>query len=390
MPKCSVLDLFAGAGGLSLGFSQAGFNVEAAIECDAWASETYQKNHGQTRVYCLDITEEDDPFFKQFKGVDAVIGGPPCQGFSISASNRRDPKDKRNYLYKNFLNVVAIVSPKLILIENVKEFATKKDPSGEKILDTLENKLSLMGYRINGLLLNAKHFGVPQDRVRFFLLASKYKKPIVHQTHGLKNTLFNKYKPCLSLWDAISDLPEVKPRQFKEGETFTYEKLPENTYQKEMRKGSDLIKNHIPMRHTDRIIERLSKITIGTNVESIEEKHKPRKRGQIQEISGKTYSQNHRRLNPNVPGKTITASFYSSFIHPFQHRNLTVREAARIQSFPDWFEFYGLRTKLSHKLLNKKGIYHEMHLDQFNQVGNAVPPILAKVLANALLKTLEG
>lgn len=143
------------------------------------------------------------------------------------------------------------------------------------------------------------------------------------------------------------------------------------------------------MRHSDRIIERFSKISVGRNGECVPVEHYPRTRGESQNISGKIYSQNHRRLDPLLPSSTITASFYSSFIHPYQDRNLTAREAARIQGFPDTFHFFGKKTRLSHKLLKKKKIFEDVHLDQFNQVGNAVPPILAKKLAKALLDTLR-
>jgi DNA (cytosine-5)-methyltransferase 1 len=191
----------------------------------------------------------------------------------------------------------------------------------------------------------------------------------------------------ISQLKAISDLPEVIPRQNKEGDKFNYRVASENKYQENLRGASSSVQNHIPMRHTNRIIERFSHIRLDNSLDKLSIEHQPRKRGSSLEISGKIYSQNHRRLSPDKPSKTITASFYSSFIHPYQNRNLTVREAARLQTFPDSFIFYGLRTRLSHKLLAKKGIHSEMHLDQFNQVGNAVPPKMAELLAVQLIKS---
>ena len=193
----------------------------------------------------------------------------------------------------------------------------------------------------------------------------------------------------LTLWDAISDLPEVIPRIHNEEDVFDYPVAPSNQYQVQLRNGSSKIHNHIPMRHTDRIIERFSKITVDARNLCLPDDLKPYSKENREKVSSRIYDQNHRRLDPYKPCSTITASFYSSFIHPFQHRNLTVREAARVQSFPDSFIFYGKRTRLSHKLLKKKGIWEDVHLDQFNQVGNAVPPILAKFLAESLVKTID-
>ena len=158
---------------------------------------------------------------------------------------------------------------------------------------------------------------------------------------------------------------------------------------KKNRNGADMVYNHEPMRHTARVIERFKLIPINGNTQSVPSEFRNRKRGEVNELSAKVYHQNHRRLNPDVPCKTITASFYSSFVHPFQHRNITVREAARVQGFPDSFKFLGKRTTLSKKLLEKKGIFEDIHLDQFNQVGNAVSPPVAEAIGK-YLKTLKN
>lgn len=375
--KYKAIDLFAGAGGLSLGFMNAGFDIELAIEIDDWAHQTYKANHPNVNAICSDITKLPDSYFEKYKNIDAVVGGPPCQGFSIAASNRRDPNDKRNFLYREFLRVVKITDPSFVLIENVKEISTKKNELGETILSEITKRLEDSGYQVTFDILNTKDYQIPQERKRFFLLASKFDTP----------NFPTKMKDEITLWDAISDLPEVTPRQHKEGDKFNYRVDSENKYQENLRGSSSTVQNHIPMRHTDRIIERFSHISLGNSVDKLSIEHQPRKRGSSSEISGKTYSQNHRRLSPDKPSKTITASFYSSFIHPYQNRNLTVREAARLQTFPDSFIFHGLRTRLSHKLLAKKGIHSEMHLDQFNQVGNAVPPQMAELLATQLIKS---
>jgi len=235
-------------------------------------------------------------------------------------------------------------------------------------------------------LLNAADFGIPQSRVRLFLVAGTKGIPDINssKSFGVESPLFSESRPYYTSWDAISDLPSVIPRKYKEEETLHYKKVPQNDYQRQLRSGSKIIYNHIPMRHTNKTIERFKLIPIKRGKTNITKEFSSRKRGDPNKFSKVIYDQNHRKLNPNKPSPTITASFYSSFIHSFEHRNLTVREAARIQSFPDVYRFYGKRTTLSNKLLAKKGIYEDMHLDQFNQVGNAVPPLLSKALAKSI------
>ena len=382
----TAIDLFAGAGGLSLGFEQAGFLVPVAIERDVWATETFEKNRSGCKVVQADITQLSDSFFNAFTGIDVIMGGPPCQGFSISASNRRDPNDPRNFLYRDFLRAVKVIKPRMVFIENVKEISTARIPSGELLLQDLCKILRGLGYEFTHSLLNAADFGVPQSRIRFFLAAGLNGVPNLqnYRSFGVESPLFKCCQPYLTLWDAISDLPSVAPRNLKEDETLNYDKEPANEYQRRMRDGCSLVYNHIPMRHTDRMMDRFRLIPIEANGKVVPNEYASRKRGNPEQISESVYGQNHRRLNPNKPFPTITASFYSSFIHPYEHRNLTVREAARAQGFPDNYRFYGKRTTLSKKLLHKKGILGDMHLDQFNQVGNAVPPILARALAEKI------
>lgn len=386
--RFAVLDLFAGAGGLSLGFQQAGFRIEAAIEIDDWAATTFERNLSDSRVHRANVIELPDEFFKRFAGIEVVIGGPPCQGFSIAASNRRIVNDPRNFCYRHFLRAISLARPALALIENVKEFALMRNEHGRRIIDEVLDFLQNENYFVTYGLLDAKHFGVPQERIRLFLLASKYRKPeLPSRTHGYPRGLLDEAESP-TLWDSVSDLPLVMPRRHREDDTFDYAGEPHNEYQAELRAGSSKIHNHISMRHTDLTIERFARIPIGGDSLDLPEHLKPRSKEDRSRVSTKTYYQNHRRLDPSRPCTTITASFYSSFVHPFQHRNLTVREAARVQGFPDRFVFFGKKTRLSHRLLQKKGIFEDIHLDQFNQVGNAVPPILAKLLAQSLASTL--
>jgi DNA (cytosine-5)-methyltransferase 1 len=386
MSKPTFIDLFAGAGGASTGLINAGFECVAAIEIDDWAADTYELNHPLTKVIRRDIQKISDKEFKEFKGIDLIIGGPPCQGFSIAASNRRKKDDPRNHLYLHYVRAVELIRPKCIIVENVKEIVKFKLENGGLLLNDFTNRLEKIGYKLNWRMLNAKYFGVPQDRIRFFLVGSLNDKINFEsiETHSEENNLFD-LKPVISLEEAINDLP-IPIRDIDE---YSYNNKPLNDYQEKMRKESDKVYNHEPMRHTQRIIERFKYIPINGSILNAPSNHRNRTRGDVDVLSEKVYSQNHRRLNPKEPSKTITASFYSSFIHSYQDRNLTVREAARIQGFPDKYRFLGKRTTLSNKLLAKKGIFEDIHLDQFNQVGNAVSPIVAEALGKLILKHLK-
>jgi DNA (cytosine-5)-methyltransferase 1 len=394
----SAIDLFAGAGGLSCGFSQAGFEIPFAVERDLWASETFAQNHPKTMLVTNDICQMADDEFIPYRGADVVMGGPPCQGFSISASSRRKKDDPRNLLYLQFIRVVSIVLPKVVLIENVREITRFRLPNGKLLCDDINERLAILGYASEIITLNANCFGVPQARLRTFVFACRDQESLRRSVYDLlamnqaNANLFAEGKGHqISLWEAISDLPEVSPKKVSEDESLTYASNPKNQYQKLLRGGSLLVVNHVPMRHTPRMVERFRHLIENSDLHlsALPDDLTPRTRGNPEISSGKTYDQNHRRLVPSKPSPTITASFYSSFIHPFQPRNLTVREAARLQGFPDTFVFKGKRTTLSKKLLTRKGEFGDLHLDQFNQVGNSVPPILAKNLAEHIKKMIN-
>lgn len=383
MPNIKVIDLFAGAGGLSYGFEQAGAEIVLAIEKDAWAVETYKENHKNKNIIEADINELPDDFFAKYKGeVNIVMGGPPCQGFSIAASNRRKKDDSRNVLYKHFLRVVDVVEPQIVLIENVKEIVNYKLPDGTKIVEDIKSFFETHGYVYDYKILNCRNYGIPQDRKRFFFIARK--KTISEDEFDVEHLMENYKCPEISFFEAMSDLPEVKPKEYPEDAVLEYDCKPSNEYQKRIRRYSEHLYNHIPMQHTDKTIQKFS-FLLNNHKQDLPEELKPRVRGNMEKISDSSYSQNHRIIDASKVSPTITASFYSSFIHPFQPRNLTVREAARMQTFPDSFVFKGKKTTLSKKLLAKKGIFEELHLDQFNQVGNAVPPLMGEHLAEVCI-----
>ena len=189
---------------------------------------------------------------------------------------------------------------------------------------------------------------------------------------------------AITLWEAISDLPPLKAGEGEEEQLYT--SPPMNEYQRWARDGSKALYNHVAMQHTRRVVERFKHISWGESGADVPEEHGPRQRGNSDKLSSKTYDQNNRRLHPHRPSHTIAASFYANFVHPFQHRNLTAREGARVQGFVDSYRFLGKKTVPSRKLLRREGREDEAHLCKYNQIGNAVPPLLGQRIAEHIRK----
>lgn len=388
-----VLDLFAGAGGFSLGFKLAGCNIVGAIEIDRWAAETFASNFKDSKVIVGDIQNlRDRELLDNFQEQppDIIIGGFPCQGFSICRKNSGDPKDPRNSLFKEFLRVAKIFEPQYLIMENVPQLTQAMTDANESVIEIIENELKNLGYYIYRDILTANNYGIPQMRRRLFIIAAKKNlaQPFPVATHYLAEDkqldIFQAaLKPCPTLWEAISDLPEISARQGQE--EMDYDLPPVNQYQVQMRFGSKKVYNHLAMKHSKRTVERFASMSWGDSLADVPEHLKPYKRNGKGVISEKVYDQNSRRLHPHRPCHTITASFYANFVHPYKHRNFTAREGARIQSFPDWFVFKGKPTVVSQKLLEREGRLQEKYLCQYNQIGNAVPPLLGKAIALNLL-----
>jgi len=365
-----TVDLFAGCGGFTTGFERAGFSTKLAVEIDLWASETYHTNHSETTLLTQSICEINPLDYLIPGEIDGVIGGPPCQGFSLSGN--RDPKDPRNSLFMQFVRFVDLLKPKFFVMENVTGILSAKTRENKKVVDIIRNEFIKAGYKLCVTTLNATDFGVPQSRHRVFFIG-------VHMDYPFSSTQLlpkpNRFqKTPRSLWDAISDLPQIEAG---EGQEFQEYSIPsQNEYQKIMREGSDGIRNHISMRHTSRLVERFSQISYGQSVKDVSPEHGQRKRGSAESLSGKVFSQNNMRPYPNQPSPTVPASFQSNFIHPHLNRNFTAREGARLQSFPDRYVFCGKRTTMS----------WEKHLSQYQQIGNAVPPLLAEEIGNSILQ----
>lgn len=391
----SVLDTFAGAGGFSLGFELAGAKVIGAIETDSWACETFKFNHPNAKVIKSDISlisdEEIIKSFGEFKP-DIILGGPPCQGFSICNRNNGDSKDPRNSLFEEFIRIGSLLNPKIMIMENVPNIIKARTESNELVIEIIKKELERIGYHVSYKILEATDYGVPQIRKRLVVVASKIilKNPFPDATHTTKadTSLFEGHlKKCPTLWDAISDMPDIEAREGAEISSYTYE--IQNEYQRLLREGSDNLYNHKAMNHSPRIVERFSSMSCGDSISNVPAHLRPLKRNST-EFSEKVYDQNNRRMHPDRQCHTVPASFYANFVHPFKNRNFTAREGARIQSFPDWYVFKGKPTVVSQKLLHREGRLEEKHLGQYNQIGNAVPPLMAKAIATNIIKQLNG
>lgn len=373
MHNYKIIDLFAGCGGFSVGFELENFTTILAVEKDVWASETYRFNHPQTTVFTEDITKIEDFNTLIPDDIDGIIGGPPCQGFSLSGN--RDPKDPRNSLFMDFIRVIKAKQPKFFVMENVTGLLSMKNAAGEKVIDIIHKEFSDCGYDVQQQTLDASDFDVPQKRLRVFIIGFRKDLNLAHTPfHPKPQTFMDQQK--LSIRDAIGDLPQTNAGEGTEEMPYTSPPLHE--YQKSMRNNSTIVHNHVAMKHTQRIIERFKTIKQGQSLADVAQEHMQRQRGDASKISGKTYSQNNMRPHENKPSPTIAASFQGNFVHPWLDRNYTAREAARIQSFPDTYIFKGERTTMS----------WVKHLSQYQQIGNAVPPLLAKAIAGRIQEIL--
>ena len=390
--KLNVLDTFAGAGGFSLGFELAGCRVIGGIEVDSWASETFAYNHNDALVITRDIQMvTDDELLDAFasRRPDILLGGPPCQGFSVCRKNAGDPTDPKNSLFVEFLRIARVLQPDYVIMENVPNIEKARTHGGESVIEIIKRELKDLGYFVSHSVLEATDFGIPQIRKRLFVVASLHEleRPFPIATHCLRGGVGDLFegslKRCPTLWEAICDLPALGAGEGSDKQAYTRE--PENDYQRFLRKGSKQLWNHTAMRHSKRMVERFASMTCGQSVADLPKHLHPLKRNGNGVISGKVYDQNNRRMHPDRPCHTIPASFYANFVHPTQHRNFTPREGARLQSFPDWFVFKGKPTVVSQMLLAREGRTDEKHLCQYNQIGNAVPPLLAKAIADNLL-----
>jgi DNA (cytosine-5)-methyltransferase 1 len=388
--KYKVFDLFAGAGGFSLGFEMGKFDVKLCLERDLWACDTLKANHKKSKIVHADIRSFDtEESVRDICGnsPDVLIGGPPCQGFS-NANNNRDLNDPRNSLFRNFAFWIKVLKPKVFIMENVTGILNRLNDKGEKVIDIIKATFEECGYKVDIWKLNAANFGVPQSRERVFIVGNLYRITIPSPTPThTKEGILAGTKPFVTVGEAILDLPILHAKEG--GEVLAYNIDATTHYQTWARLGSRIVANHQAMHHTSRSVERFRLIQNGDLMVNLPDNLKVRKRNGEGELSKSHFHSNYRHLKSDMISFTIPASFYSNFIHPIQPRNITTREAARIQSFPDHYIFKGKRTLISSKLMNKLG-KDEDHLSQYNQVGNAVPPLLAKAIADHIRNFLDS
>lgn len=350
--KPRVIDLFAGVGGLSLGFFQQGFDIVLANESDPIIAESYKTNHKKTKLIIGDIAKLnfEKTFGPYIDNIDVIIGGPPCQGFS-QKGQRKSINDERNFLFKYFISVVKLIKPKYFVMENVPSLLTsEKGFFKNEIYEMFES----LGYTLNSQILNASDFGIPQNRRRAVIIGSLEKNVIEFP---------EKERVKTTIWDAISDLSYLNSGEGEICQHYRYE--PQSLYQKELRKNSKKLYNHVVTNHSEIALERLKMIPPNGGRENLTREH----------LTKSIYSGTWTRMRKEEQSVTITTRFDTpssgKFTHPYLNRAITVREAARIQSFPDDFLFIGPKSS------------------QMKQVGNAVPPLLANVIAQAIKNDLR-
>ena len=384
-----LIDLFAGAGGVSCGLTMAGFHPVLANEINEKYANTYKLNHPDTHTIVGDIRNVCELNLKEILEVsegeiDLLAGGPPCQGFSINAPIRT-LDDKRNHLFRDFLRVAGALKPKAILIENVPGIVSLGRGT---VVEAIYNELTQLGYSVSHKILFAGHYGVPQMRFRTVFLALKinnakitfpepeYDAKAVANFTGAKTLclkplpLFSKsLKKHTTVDDAISDLPKISGGE--KLDEYLYQTTPQSEYQRFLRINSKAIYNHYCSNLGKINLERLKHIPQGGSWRDIPFELLPKG---LQRAKRSDHTKRYGRLHPKGLCSTVLTKcdpHWGSFFHPDQDRVISIREAARIQSFPDTFKFSGTITQ------------------QYEQVGNAVPPLLANAVGGEIKKLLE-
>ena len=367
----STVDLFCGAGGLSLGFEQQGFSTKVANDYHPDPCKTFEYNIGApalpkdiTKLSAEDLMKKGNFTADE---IDVVIGGPPCKGFSLAGE--RDPEDPRNYLFQEYIRFVEQFDPEVVVMENVTGILSMKDG---KYKDQILQELRGLGYETKFEILDAADFGVPQHRRRVIFIGHRqelnieYPEPTHHEIDEGQQRLTqlnsSDQESYVRVGQAIGDLDFLAS-----GESASkYQKPPSSEYQKDMREDATKLFNHVAPNHSERIQERFGLMEQGMGMESLPEEYQTKKQRMI-------------KLDPEDLVDTIT-TLPEDFVHYNQDRIPTVREMARLQSFPDHFEFKGPRTT--------GGKRRTESVPQYSQVGNAVPPRLAEAIAKEVKEGL--
>lgn len=344
------IDLFSGAGGMSSGAMAAGVKVRYAVEFDPMAASTFRLNHPDTVMFAKDIRKVRGT---DFVGIDrkeplVIFGGPPCQGFSTSNQTNRDAENINNWLFKDYLRLVRSVRPDWVVFENVKGLI---ETEGGFFLDAVLKGLRSAGYSLNHFVLNSSDYGVPQRRNRLFIVGS---------LHGVKVTSPpKKVETPVTVYDAIADLPDID--NGAKIDELPYDSEPVSEYSLLMRGALKQCSGHLVTANAKHITKRYAYIPEGGNWEDI-----PSRLMKNYKDINRCHTGIYRRLKSDEPSVVIGNFRKNMLVHPWKDRGLSVREAARLQSFPDQFRFAG-----------SIGF-------QQQQVGNAVPPVLARVIFDHL------
>lgn len=336
---------------MSLGATWAGVSVKIAIDIDSHATSTYKTNHPTVDTRTADLSAlKRLPVQRVKKDCLVLFGGPPCRGFSTSNQRTRSLHNPTNWLFSEFLRHSRQLRPDWVVFENVRGLL---ETEGGFFFDQVVSKLRRQGYTISDWLLNAADFGVPQKRWRLFIIGS---------LHGIRPKMPTRQTTkTVTVADAILDLPIL--RNGASVDRMPYRSEPHSTYANHMRMGLDHSTNHFVTKNDPRILERYRHIPKGGNWEDI-----PRRLMRSYADPERCHTGIYKRLKLNAPSVVIGNFRKNMLIHPTQTRGLSVREAARLQSFPDDFQFLG-----------------SIGLQQ-QQVGNAVPPLLAKAVFDSIIE----
>ena len=359
MENIIAIDLFCGAGGLSRGLLDAGIKVVLGIDWFDSALKTFEKNHDGAKAMKLDLFNHDN--IKEIQKylsehnykLDVLAGGPPCQGFSLAG--KREEDDERNVLYRAMVKTAEILKPKIVVLENVPSILTLYDGLGKK---RIFNDFESLGYKMNVKILYAPEYGVPQIRKRAVFIG------VLNGTKDFAYPipLINNPDEFVTCEEAISDLPSlIGDTDYSLDRVREYENKPTSNYQKLMRRNSKKVFNHYPTKHAQKTIDNISQIPDGGNYKDLPA-----------EMAAKfKYHESLHRYYSKAPSLTIDTGHRTHFHYKY-NRIPTVRECARLQSFPDDFIFYGSKQ------------------EQYKEVGNAVPPLLGKAIGNAIKEYLEN
>lgn len=345
--KLNAIDIFSGAGGMSIGASMAGIEVVVAVEYDKHAAATFKANHPKSEIITDDIRKVI--FDDKYKNPFILFGGPPCQGFSTSNTKTRNSDNSNNSLFWEYIRQVQELSPEWFVFENVEGI---KSFDNGTVINRLEEEFKKLGYKTNWKVLTASDYGVPQNRNRFFMIGNKLNIDFIFP---------EKHEKIVTVKDALEDLPNLKNGDLYD--ELDYKSIEISEYAKLMRGKTKKVSQNYVSKNKEYVIERYKHIKPGQNWKAI-----PEELMQNYTDTKNCHSGIYKRLDPNSPSVVIANYRKNMLIHPFENRGLSVREAARIQSFPDNFVFKG---NLSF---------------QQQQIGNAVPPLLAKVIFEQIIK----